>query len=452
MPLFLLASMLAAGVVQGAAGASPPDGPVLRAEAGLGGFVRPGRWTPVRIRVENKSSDLVGEILVEWGDAQLHRAIDVPAPSRTVLELYVRTLDVRGSIAVHVIANGEAVTSVDIPVRAVDDDERLVLCVGAVPPDPRESPCSASMPPEALPNSMRGYVAADEVRLPPGAESRLTPAQRTALHRWRAYHEIEARDLQTRPPQAPLSASTPGGVGRASLLGAWMTIALSICCASIWMRGYGSAWQSYMALAAATGLGVACAVLAGRFGPGAQILVRHSTTVEQVADGGIVSMRGTIEYPAFAAYAMHVSGVDGALTLRPFGANEQWLNDVGAPVRRGTFGRGAHDEVEIDGVAEYAPFRVREEGSVIRVSNVSDATLSDCSFPEGFSERRVGTLAPGQTASARATAASDAPFFSCLVVQMPVTFSDVRFPVRIEGVGVVSVRLPERSQHEAAVE
>jgi hypothetical protein len=36
----------------------------------------------------------------------------------------------------------------------------------------------------------------------------------------------------------------------------------------------------------------------------------------------------------------------------------------------------------------------------------------------------------------------DDPFFSCVLPQPPVAFTDDRFPVRVEGAGLISVRLP----------
>lgn len=452
MPLILLASVFAAGVISGVTDTSAPVRLVLRAQAGLGGFVRPGRWTPLRVQIDNNSRDLKGEVLVEWGEMRLHRAIDIPAPSRTVIDLYVRTLDVRSSIGVRLIASGGTLASADIPIGVVADEELLVVCVGTEPKGPSGPPCTTTMLPEALPRSMRGYVAADEVRLQPGTESRLSRPQRMALHRWRAYRELEEQDLLTRAPQAPLTAAIPSGVGRATTIAAVMPIALLLASTFIWMRGRGSASRSYAAIAGASVLGVGVAVGAGRFGPGAHVLVRHSTTLQQVGDGAIVSMRGTIEYPTVGGYTMRVLGVDGDLTSRWTSTAEQWLDASGTPIRVGTFGRGTREEIEVHGVAEYAPFQVHREGDVVRVLNVSDATLIDCSFPQGFSVRLAGNLAPDQSASAYALAPTDAPFFSCVLPVPPVSFSEVSFPVRVEGAALVSVTLPERSSEEAIPE
>jgi hypothetical protein len=217
-----------------------------------------------------------------------------------------------------------------------------------------------------------------------------------------------------------------------------------MCSAWSWIRVGGSAVRSYAAFGAATLAGVSAAILAGRIGPGSGIVVSQATTVEQIGDGSLVSMRGTIEYPAFADYTIRVLHLDGDVAPRTAGSVEYWLDAAGAPVRRGQFGRGVRDEIEVDGVADYAPFEISADGDTVRVRNRSDATLIDCWFSEGLSERHAGTLAPGAVAAARTRARAGAPFFSCAVPQPPVAFSERRFGVRVEGTALVSVRLPDR--------
>src|SRR5688500_12060653 len=126
MRAITVAGVLAAGLLQGPALVAAPNAVQLRAEAGLGGFARPGRWTPVRIELDNQARDLTADVVVEWGDTRLHRPIDLPAPSRTALELYVRTADARGSVVVRILANGETVASIDVPIRIVSEEDPLV--------------------------------------------------------------------------------------------------------------------------------------------------------------------------------------------------------------------------------------------------------------------------------------------------------------------------------------
>lgn len=445
----LIAGILAAGLVQGPAPTPGSETSRLRAEAGLGGFARAGRWTPVRVEVDNADHDLDGEIVVEWGDARVHRAVNIPAPSRTAIELYVRTGDVRGSMTVRLVSNGAPLSSVEIPIRILADEERLVVCAGAEPSAAENGlPCTATVTPEALPRSLRGYVAADDVRLQPGAEARLTVAQRTALQRWRAYRELDAEGLLTQAPRAPLAGEVATGVDRPTLVAAGTAVAALLWAAWIWTRSRGAPLRAYAALAGAVMLGVVAATVAGRFGPGAEIRLRHATTVQQVGDGSLVAMRATLGYPASGAYAIRALRLDGELMPRA-GAAEQWLDADGAPIRRGVFGRGARDQIDVDGVADYAPFQVTVENDIVRVHNRSDLPLTDCEFPEGFSETHAGQLAPGSSVSARTVGAVAAPFFSCVMPEPPVAFSEARFPVRVEGTAIVSVKLPGQSRISA---
>ena len=421
---------------------------MLRADAGLGGYTRAGRWTPVRVTISNNNRDISGEIVVEWGDVRLHRAVDIPAPSATAIELYVRTLDVRGSMAVRLIADAQTLVAVDVPVRVLSNEDDLVVCVGIEAVE-TGLPCAARMAPEALPTSMRGYVAADDVRVESGAESRLTPLQRDALRRWRAYREHEVLGLALQAPKAPLRASYAAGVARTIALTGGVVIAFFLGGAWIWLRRNADAWRSYAALVGGSALGVAAAVSGGRFGPGAELVMHHATTVEQIGDQSVISLRATLEYPAFDVYTIRAEDVEGDLTRRHDIALEYWLDTDGAPARHGTFGRGMREQLEFDGVSGFAPFRVTEDGGVVRVVNTSRAALTNCSFSAGFSERHTGTLAPGQSTSAGLLSPIEAPYFSCVLTRSPLRFTESRYPVRMEGVTVVSVTLPGRLHAES---
>lgn len=437
----LLLAGIIAGIVQVDAAAAP-DGALLRADAGLGGFARPGRWTPVRVEIDNTNRDLTGEIVVEWGDARVHRDVEVPAPSRTAIDLYVRTADARGAMTVRLVANGAALASIDVPVRLVVDEDPLVICAGSesLAVDAGMA-CTANLPPQALPRSMRGYLAADDVHIEPGAEAQLTPSQRAALQQWRAYRDLDAEGLLAQAPRAQLAAASVTGVDRPTLIAAGTAVLALLCAAVVWRRG--RVIQSYLAVTSAIVLGVVAAAFAGRVGPGSEVLLRHATTVQQVGGRSVVTMRGTVVYPAAGAFEIKVHQFDGELMAR--GAAEQWLDAQSNPIRRGTFGRGRRDQVELDGVADYAPFEVRVEGPAVRIQNRSNATLTGCAFPDGFSETQAGDLAPGASVSARSVMPAAAAFFACSTAEPPMTFTESRFPVRTQGATVVSVKLPDPS-------
>ena len=436
--------LLFAGIITGGPGhpgaAAAPDRALLRAEAGLGGFARPGRWTPVRVEIDNTGRDLAGEIVLEWGDARVHRAIDVPAPSRTIVELYIRTGDARGSMSARLLADGATLSALDLRVRIVADGDPFILCAASATAAPAGTfPCTATIAPQMLPRSMRGYAAADEVRLQAGAEAQLTAPQRTALRRWRTYNALDADGLLSLAPRAPLAAASIAGGNQATLFAAIAAFAALSCAAWVWTRR--RAAQAYAAVCAAVAGGVLAAVMAGRIGPGSAIRLRHATTVQQIGDAAIVVLRATVEYPAAAAFALRAPQFDG--TLVPRGASEQWLDADGSPLRQGTFGRGAREQLEMDGVATMAPFEVSVQDGAVSVRNQSNTMLTGCAFSEGFSASGGNVLAPGASIAARSVTASAAAFFSCTTSEPPVRFADPHYEVRAEGVTVVSVRLPD---------
>jgi hypothetical protein len=418
------------------------DGVRLQVQAGVGGVVRPSRWLPVRITLENSGADVSGELLVEWGEARLHRDVSLAAPSRLDLELYVRAGDVRSNVIVRLLVSGTAVATVRAPVRIAGDAEVLSLCVAPGGSSSTDVDCTVTLAPNALPRSARGYDAVDRVAFVGGAGSALAQDQRAALERWRWYHTLETEDLLSSvPPPSPAATTSAQGPTASVLAAASVYLFALLAASTAWWQRLRPRY-AYGCVVLVLVLASAGTVWAGRVGPGSAIVLRHATTVQQVADASLVTLRGSVEYPAFAQYALRSTVGDGALTDRLAPVLEQWVDAAGFPVRRGTFGRGAREEVEFEGITSYAPFRVVATGDVVRVVNASDRPLSDCRFTEGFSRTGMGDLLPGAAVEARALGRPDGPFFVCEAGESPVSFVDPRFAVRSEGVTQVSVRLP----------
>src|SRR4051812_8158667 len=111
----------------------PPaaDGVHLQVQAGLGGVARARRWMPVRVIVDNTGADVTGELSIAWGDARVHRLIALASPSRTVIDSYLRTVDVRDHVSVEVIAGGTVVAASDARVRVAGDDEPVRVCIAS---------------------------------------------------------------------------------------------------------------------------------------------------------------------------------------------------------------------------------------------------------------------------------------------------------------------------------
>src|SRR5204862_4300573 len=162
----------------------------FKTSAGLGGWCRPARWMPVRVDVETRgetsSEAAAGEIVVEWGDARVRRALTLASPSHKQVELYIRTADARDSITVRVLVADREMAPAVVPVRLVAPAEPLTVCVAPVNTRPTIGvTCAATLNPESLPRSWRGYAAADDVVWPSGGKPTLTAEQRIALDRWR---------------------------------------------------------------------------------------------------------------------------------------------------------------------------------------------------------------------------------------------------------------------------
>ncbi len=440
--------------------AAADDGPRLTIDAGIAGTARAGRWLPVRVSIENdgetgsenggenvseagspeRRAPVAGELVVEWGDARLHREVTLAVPSRFRAELYLRTSDPRGTVTARLVAGGRTLASTETSLRLANFGESLAICIGSIPAG-NTAPCSV-VAPGVLPQSMRGYDAVDSVIADGGREAALAPQQRTALRQWRTYHDLESRQLLSRAPRASRDTAADGaglGAGR-SAIGIYLLTLL--VAAIVWLLRPGAVRWSYGAFGAAATAAILCGIAAGRLGAWPPIVVRHATSMLQVDGGSVVTMRAAIEYPAFDRYRLRADLLDAAVQSRYGDGTEQWTDDSGAPVRSGIFGSGGMEEVELEAVNDFAPLVVTAAQGVTRIVNTSPATLHNCRFPAGYSPASVGALAAGASVEARQVGVVDAPFFSCDIPDPPpVGIADARYPVRMAGVTVVSVHV-----------
>jgi hypothetical protein len=85
----------------------------VQAEAGFGGYYRVGRWMPIRVEVENQGHDIEGEFVVSWGGTLYRQAIDLPSPSRKLLEFYVLASGSRSDLTLDLILGGHPKAAID---------------------------------------------------------------------------------------------------------------------------------------------------------------------------------------------------------------------------------------------------------------------------------------------------------------------------------------------------
>ena len=442
--LFLL--LLAAFV----AGPAQADQTVtLKAGAGLGGLCRPGRWTPVRVDVEARGLDTAseaanGEILVEWGDARVRRAISLASHSRKQFELYIRTPDVRDSMTVSLLIDGRGIATTEAPVRLVAPIDPLTVCVApANTLSVSGVMCSTTLSPAALPRSWRGYGAADEVVWQSPGKAILTGEQQTALSQWRAVQAIE--NAETSPPSIEEIAPPARALRRTGTAMLLYAAALGVF---VWplTRIRSRSLAIYPAIVAVVAAGAVVAIASGRVGPGASVYVSQAAVVQQLpgARGSLVLARGVAEFPSLGAVEVRLTRADGAIAMR--GGRDRGnlrFDENGAPLFAGTYGLGATATFEVEAVAAFEALQAAARGATVRVSNISTQELRDCRFGAGFSRLNVGSLAPGQSVEADRQSGLGEAVFTCRLDGPVIEVTESRWPVVSNGTAVIVLRLPE---------
>ena len=438
--VFLLFAVLAAAPAR--AGQA-----VITVQAGLGGLARPGRWMPVRVDVETRSETsadaAAGEIVVEWGDARVRRALTLASPSHKQVELYIRTADARDSITVRVLVADREMATTVTPVRLVAPAEPLTVCVASVNTWPTNgTTCAATINPESLPRSWRGYAAADDVVWPSGGKPTLTAEQHTALDRWRLVQAIE---------HAETTVTSAGDVTPAAHALRRTSTAMLVYAAAlgvlVWPlnRVRSRSLAVYPVIAGAAAAGSIVAIAAGRVGPGARIHVSQSAVVEQVAGkkGSSVLARAVAEFPAFGLVELRADGVDGAIALRGGARRDLRFDENGAPIVAGTYGLGATAAFEVEATGSFEPLSATFTETTVRVMNTSSHEMRDCRFGSGFSRQSVGRLAPGQHVEAVRQSAEIEPVFSCRLDAAVVEFAESGRPVDNDGTAAIVLHLQE---------
>jgi len=441
----LLVLLWLAGLVARPAQADPTV--TVKASAGLGGWCRPGRWTPVRVDVETRGETSaeapIGEIVVEWGDARVRRAMTLASPSHKQVELYIRTSDARDSIAVRVlVADRETATTV-VPVRLLAPTEPFTVCVAPVNAWSTSGvTCAATLNPESLPRSWRGYAAADDVVWPSENRPTLSAEQHTALDRWRVVQAIENAD-STVPSAGDVTPKTRA----LQRTGTAMLMYTGVLGMLVWPlnRIRSRSLAVYPVIAAAVTAGSAVAFGSGRIGPGARVQVSQSAVVEQVAGtkGSSVLARAVAEFPAFGPVELRAEGVDGAIALRGGARRDLRFDENGAPLVAGTYGLAATAAFEVEAMASFEPLKATFSGTTVRVMNASAHDMRDCRFGSGFSRQSVGRLARGQDVEAVRQGTEIEPVFSCKLDAAVVEFAESGRPVDSEGTASIVLHLRE---------
>ncbi len=426
--------------------AAADAGLTMTAEAGLGGVCRAGRWAPVRVAIENRGSDVAGEIVVEWGDATVRRRVDLAAPSRDLFELYVRTADPRGSVTVRLQSNGVEVRALEVPVRFVAFDGEPTICVTSTGTDPSDGTrCDATLSPRALPRAMRGYDAAGGIVWRAGPESVLDAEQQRALAHWRSYRALDDTApawIAAAISRPPVPSDRAPGALRAIVPGAAVYVVLLIVIGVVTGRARRRPVPAYVAMAVLITTAAATVLAAGRMGPGSKIVVRSASRVVQLPGAGaLISMRGVVEYPRFDRFQIRADTTDATFDPLSVSGAGQSFDEHGYPLLAGEYGLGASQEFSLDAVIEDSLLAVEARGQVVRVTNVSPFELRDCRFPAGFSVEEATVLKVHQSIEAHGST-SDAPVVTCAVTNPLIGLTDLNHRLQIESMSIVAALIP----------
>jgi hypothetical protein len=407
----------------------------ISADAGLGGVVRAGRWAPVRVDVDNHGQDVSGTLTIEWGKTTARRAVAIAAPARRSFQFYVRTGDVRDVIVVHLESGGRELQRLEKPVRIAGSDETIHLCVESIgsATDPL---CSATLASPALPDSWRGYDAADAVTI--ADASLLNTPQHRALDLWRAIRRAEDTGRSI-PATAALTDPVPPVHQARPVLTFYLIAVAAIALAWPVRR---SSRRAFAAAACVIVAGSAAAAWSGRSAP---VILRHTSIIRQFAGepGALVTTRAVAEFPSDGEYAIHPVSADGALDPGPaYGVvRPQDFDEEGYPVLRGRFGLGASEPFGIEVAADVRIFDVSRVAGRTRITNVSGHELRDCEFPSGFTPRTADIVASGASVTSTEPVTDANPILACRFHGAPIEFVDAAHNVVTSGTTVAVYHL-----------
>lgn len=405
----------------------------LRVDAGLGGFARPGRWTPVRIAVENGRGELAGDVVVEWGEARARRAVTLGSGARRQIDMLLRTTDVRDAIVVRLEASGRTEQRTETPLRIVRFDEPFVVCIGTTASAPSDvATCTVTLSADASPTSSRSYDAADDVIV--RLDARSLPADRQrAIDLWRQVRALDDADGVTRPRDIEAADSV-----RPTLRAGLLVYLLALPVVLVVVRRLSAdARHAYGAIAILVVGATSTAIAFGRTGPGSAVTVRYSAVAHQFPGSArsIVLMRGSAEYPSGGRFDVRAPFADAALeTSGARGVREdQRYDEDGSPLLSGRFALGARKLFALDGVADLPLVEVSRRAASVHVTNISNRSLDECRVTVDGTARPVGTIAAGGNLDIAGADTATALTLSCLAPAALLPFSEAQHRVVTEG-------------------
>jgi|GEM_PF-1499296 len=178
--------------------AAAPAAPIITitAEAGYGGYTKPGAWTPVRISVSNVGDPVEAVIQLTSSDAnnpaKTRASVSLPRGARRTLTLYAAPGI--NAITVQVMDNTGVLLATATPVaRPLNEGDHLALAIND-PPDaytfladgaaPGKRKYVAQLRIEQLPDLAAALDSLDEIVIGNADTGAMTAAQRGAIRGW----------------------------------------------------------------------------------------------------------------------------------------------------------------------------------------------------------------------------------------------------------------------------
>lgn len=434
-PAHFLAALLLPALSAAPATSAEVRDPQLRADAGLGGLARPGRWMPVRVAIENGGDALNGDLVLRWGDARVRRAIALTPGARQRFELYMRTTEVQDLVRIAIETDGRDLSRLEVPIRIVRFDEPLLVCLGPRPDRAISAggSCDAALTSESAPSSWRGYDAADDV-VADDTQTALAADQQRAVGFWRAIRTLEDSGgiSQPRDVEATDSVRPTLRLGFAIYL-----IALSAAFATLRLLRARPVWK-YAATTVIVISATSTALAIGRGGPASAVTVRYAAIVHRFDSSprSHVVLKGMAEFPGESRFEIRAPVDAGAFESR--GArgvrDEQQYDANGTPTLAGRFGLGARKVFAFEGDDELAIVDASKTDRGQRVTNVSGVTLDGCRVrgsPVSFDDRPIGSIQPG--ASIDIAGAGKTRWLTCVMQSAALNFTAAGQPVLNDG-------------------
>jgi hypothetical protein len=399
-------------------------GVVLRVDAGLAGVARPGRWMAVTVTIENTGAAAAGDLVVEMEGARAVRAIELPAPSRKRVEMFLR---VPSSADPFVTVRFGSLEPVQVALRVAGDDAPVRVCIGALAAA-GEAECTATLDVAAAPVGWRAYDAADDVRVADIAA--LSAAQRTAYERWRAMrHWSNAVNMA---PVARQALPAAGESAARTALAVYVLLLVLFAAAAPRVRLSGT---RALVLLVAVVLGASGAVLAdGRYGRGAAVVVRDATVIRSGVgfNGAALLARGTVWFPSAGGHQLRAAFGDGAIDTRD-PAFRGTVDTGGSAVLEGAAVKSQRIAFEVDGFIDAAFVSASAQDGRVALTNVSAFALTDCSLPEGYAPRTIARWPAGATIAVAPHAGTQEPVLACAIDGLPDTLAAASSSVEHRG-------------------